>query len=72
VKFLFENESFPSRHCAPPGTPAQGADLCEVLVTVRGIPDGDEAAWHQRRKALAERLHAAYQGRSPDAREAWP
>jgi hypothetical protein len=48
-----------------------GADLGEVLVTARGTSDGDEAAWHLRWKALAERLHAAYQGRSSDAREAW-
>ena len=72
MKFLFENESFPSRRCAPPGMPrSAGADLGEVLVAARGIPDGDEAAWHLRWKALAERLHAAYQGRSSDAREAW-
>jgi hypothetical protein len=28
------------------------------VVTARGIPDGDEALWHQRWKALAELLHA--------------
>ena len=27
-------------------------------MTARGIPDGDEALWHQRGKALAGRLHA--------------
>ena len=72
MKFLFENESFLRGTAHRRVRLLRGADLCEVLVTVRGIPDGDEAAWHQRRKALAERLHAAYQGRSPDAREAWP
>jgi alpha-beta hydrolase superfamily lysophospholipase len=58
VKFLFENESFSFEALRTAGYACYGgADLGEVLVTARGIPDGDEAAWHQRWKALAERLH---------------
>ena len=60
MKFLFDDEAFSFEAlrvtgCAPYG----GADLGEVLVTARQIPDGDEAAWHQYWKNLAERLHAA-------------
>ena len=59
MKFLFENESFSFETLRTAGYASYGgADLGEVLVTVRGIPDGDEALWHQRWKALAERLHA--------------
>ena len=59
MKFLFENESFSFETLRTAGYAAYGgADLGEVLVTARGIPDGDEALWHQRWKALAERLHA--------------
>jgi pimeloyl-ACP methyl ester carboxylesterase len=58
VKFLFENESFSFEALRTAGYACYGgADLGEVLVTARGIPEGDEAAWHQRWKALAERLH---------------
>ena len=59
MKFLFENESFSFEALRTAGYASYGgADLGEVLVTARGIPDGDEALWHQRWKALAERLHA--------------
>jgi pimeloyl-ACP methyl ester carboxylesterase len=59
MKFLFENESFSFEALRTAGYACYGgADLGEVLVTARGIPDGDEAAWHQRWKALAQRLHA--------------
>jgi alpha-beta hydrolase superfamily lysophospholipase len=59
VKFLFGNESFSFEALRTAGYACYGgADLGEVLVTARGIPDGDEALWHQRWKALAERLHA--------------
>ena len=59
MKFLFEDESFSFEALRTAGYAAYGgADLGEVLVTARGIPDGDEAAWHQRWKALARRLHA--------------
>ena len=59
MKFLFENESFSFETLRTAGYASYGgADLGEVLVTARGIPDGDEALWHQRWKALAERLHA--------------
>jgi hypothetical protein len=30
-----------------------------VIVTTRQIADGDEAAWHEHWKKIAERLHAA-------------
>jgi hypothetical protein len=30
-----------------------------VLVTTRQVPDGDEAAWHDNWKKMAERLEAA-------------
>jgi pimeloyl-ACP methyl ester carboxylesterase len=60
MKFLFENDSFSFEALRTAGYAAYGgADLGEVLVTARGIPDGDEAAWHQQWKALAQRLHAA-------------
>jgi hypothetical protein len=53
MKFLFENESFSFETLRAAGYAAYGgADLGEVLVTARGIPDGDEALWHQRWKAL--------------------
>jgi hypothetical protein len=59
MKFLFENESFAFEALRTAGYACYGgADLGEALATARGIPDGDEAAWHQRWKALAERLHA--------------
>jgi hypothetical protein len=59
MKFLFENESFAFEALRTAGYACYGgADLGEVLATARRIPDGDEAAWHQRWKAQAERLHA--------------
>ena len=52
MKFLFENESFSFEALRTAGYACYGgADLGEVLVTARGIPDGDEALWHQRSKA---------------------
>jgi hypothetical protein len=60
VKFLFDDEAFSFEALRVTGSaPYGGADLGEVLVTARQIPDGDEAAWHQCWKNLAERLHAA-------------
>lgn len=57
MKFLFENDAFSFEALRTAGYAAYGgADLGEVLVTARGIPEGDEAAWHIRWKALAERL----------------
>ena len=77
MKFLFENESFSFETLRTAGYASYGgADLGEVLVTVRGIPDGDEALWHQRWKALAERLHAvgtsALQAGRPGQRKGCP
>src|ERR1700677_4816121 len=57
MKFLFENEAFSFEALRTAGYAAYGgADLGEVLVTARGIADGDETQWHERWKALAERL----------------
>ena len=39
--------------------PYDGADLGQVIVTARQIPEGDEAARHRCWKQTAERLHAA-------------
>ena len=59
VKFLFENESFSFEALRTAGYACYGgADLGEVLVTACGIPEGDEALWHDRWKALADRLRA--------------
>jgi hypothetical protein len=47
MKFLFENESSSFEALRTAGYATYGgADLGEVLVTARGIPDGDEALWH--------------------------
>ena len=57
MKFLFENDAFSFEALRTAGYAAYGgADLGEVLVTARGIADGDERQWHERWKALAERL----------------
>lgn len=57
MKFLFENDAFSFEVLRTAGYAAYGgADLGEVLVTAREIAEGDEAAWHDRWKALAERL----------------
>lgn len=59
MKFLFETELFSFEALRTAGYASYGgADLGEVLVTARGVPDGDEALWHRRWKTLAERLHA--------------
>jgi pimeloyl-ACP methyl ester carboxylesterase len=56
VKFLFEDESFSFEALRAAGYGSYGgADLGDILVAARRIPDGDEAAWHREWKAAAER-----------------
>jgi pimeloyl-ACP methyl ester carboxylesterase len=57
MKFLFEDESFSFETLRATGFANYGgADLGEVLVTARAIPDGDETAWHDAWKATAGRV----------------
>ena len=57
MKFLFDDESFSFETLRAAGFANYGgAELGEVLVTARAIPDGDEAAWHREWKATAERV----------------
>jgi pimeloyl-ACP methyl ester carboxylesterase len=59
MKFLFDDESFSFEALRAAGFANYGgADLGEVLVTARAIPDGDEVAWHREWKATAERVEA--------------
>lgn len=59
MKFLFDDESFSFETLRAAGyANAGGADLGEVLVTARAIPEGDETAWHREWKATAERVEA--------------
>lgn len=58
MKFLFEDESFSFEALRTACFATYGgADLGEVLVTARGIGDGDEAAWHREWKTTAGRVH---------------
>ena len=57
VKFLFGNESFSFETLRATGFANYGgAELGEVIVTARAIPEGDEPAWHREWKATAERV----------------
>ena len=57
MKFLFDDEVFSFEALRAAGHGAYGgADLGEVLVTARAIPEGDDVAWQQRWKATAERV----------------
>ena len=57
MKFLFDDEMFSFETLRAAGHGAYGgADLGEVLVTARGIPGGDEAAWQRQWTASAERV----------------
>lgn len=59
MKFLFDDESFSFETLRAAGyANAGGADLGEILVTARAIPEGDEAAWHREWKATAQRVEA--------------
>jgi pimeloyl-ACP methyl ester carboxylesterase len=76
MKFLFEDESFSFETLRAAGFANYGgADLGEILVTARRIPEGDEVAWHREWKATAERVEALGReslaaGRKVSAREA--
>jgi PPOX class probable F420-dependent enzyme len=57
MKFLFDDASFSFETLRAAGFANYGgAELGEVLVTARAIPDGDEASWHRQWKATAERV----------------
>src|SRR5580693_9136670 len=57
MKFLFDDPSFSFEALRAAGFANYGgADLGEILVTARAIPDGDEASWHREWKATAERV----------------
>ena len=59
MKFLFDDESFSFETLRAAGFANYGgADLGEVLVTARAIPEGDEAAWHREWKATAQRVES--------------
>ncbi len=57
MKFLFDDESFSFEALRTAGYTAHaGADLGEVLVTCRQIPEGDEEAWSAQWAATAARV----------------
>lgn len=57
MKFLFEDESFSFETLRTAGFANYGgADLGEVLVTARAIPEGDENAWLKQWEATAEHV----------------
>ncbi|HEY0146733.1 MAG TPA: alpha/beta hydrolase family protein, partial [Methylovirgula sp.] len=57
MKFLFEDESFSFETLRTAGfANYAGADLGEVLVTARAIPEGDETAWLMQWEATATRV----------------
>ncbi len=57
MKFLFEDESFSFETLRITGFANYGgADLGEVIVTARAIPEGDEAAWLKQWEATADRV----------------
>ncbi|MGO9789560.1 MAG: alpha/beta hydrolase family protein [Solirubrobacteraceae bacterium] len=59
MTFLFTDDAFSFEALRVTGYACYGgADLGEVIVTARQIPDGDEAAWHAHWKQIAERLHS--------------
>ncbi|MFD2419911.1 alpha/beta hydrolase family protein [Amycolatopsis pigmentata] len=60
MKFLFDDESFSFEALRSAGYIAYGgADLGEVLVTCRQIPEGDEDAWSAQWAATAARVERA-------------
>jgi alpha-beta hydrolase superfamily lysophospholipase len=77
MKFLFDDESFSFEALRAAGFANYGgADLGDVLVTARAIPDGDEVAWHREWKTTAQRVEAVGQqsldgGHGVSAREAF-
>jgi pimeloyl-ACP methyl ester carboxylesterase len=76
MKFLFDDESFSFEALRAAGYAAfSGADLGEVLVTCRRIPEGDEEAWSTQWAATAARVErigrdALAAGHRVSAREA--
>ncbi|WP_290060234.1 alpha/beta hydrolase family protein [Amycolatopsis solani] len=76
MKFLFDDPSFSFEALRAAGYLAYaGADLGEVLVTCREIPEGDEAAWSAQWAATAARIEgigrdALAAGHRVSAREA--
>jgi pimeloyl-ACP methyl ester carboxylesterase len=76
MKFLFDDESFSFEALRAAGYAAYaGADLGEVLVTSRQIPEGDENAWSAQWAATAARIEgigreALAAGHRVSAREA--
>ncbi|MCM3848508.1 alpha/beta fold hydrolase [Pseudonocardia sp. DR1-2] len=76
MKFLFDDESFSFEALRAAGYAAYaGADLGEVLVTCRDIPEGDHDAWSTRWAATAARVEligrdAQAAGHRVSAREA--
>jgi len=76
MKFLFDDESFSFEALRAAGyTAYAGADLGEVLVTCRQIPEGDEQAWSTQWAATAARIEgigrdALAAGHKVSAREA--
>ncbi len=77
MKFLFEDESFSFETLRTAGFANYGgADLGEVIMTARAIPEGDEAAWLTQWEATADRVarigeRAATAGHRVSAREAF-
>lgn len=76
MKFLYDDESFSFEALRAAGYAAySGADLGEVLVTCRQIPEGDEEAWSAQWAATAARIerigrNALAAGHRVSAREA--
>jgi pimeloyl-ACP methyl ester carboxylesterase len=76
MKFLYDDESFSFEALRAAGYAAySGADLGEVLVTCRQIPEGDEEAWSAQWAATAARVErvgrdALATGHRVSAREA--
>ncbi len=57
MKFLFDDDMFSFETLRAAGHGAYGgAELGEVLVTARAIPEGDDAAWQRQWTATAERV----------------
>ncbi|MGV4986667.1 alpha/beta hydrolase family protein [Streptomyces sp. NRAIS4] len=59
MRFLFEDESFSFETLRAAGFANYGgADLGEVVATVRNVGESDEEAWLREWKSTAERVHA--------------
>lgn len=77
MKFLFKNESFSFETLRTAGFATySGADLGEVLMTAKAIPEGDETAWMREWETTAERVaklaeSSLIRGHRVSAREAY-